>query len=293
MASLTIITPTFNRSDCLIHCWQSLRKQTSNDFQWLIIDDGSTDFTAETVQGIIDDSPEMTIEYHWKENGGKHTALNAAHKYIKGEYVAFLDSDDTFTETAVEDILNAWKTYSSNKEVGQVIFLKGYTEDQPICYVKNEKTVVDTLKEPRIANSGRDCCDTYRKELFIKYPFPEFEGEKFIGEGSAFLNIELNSKGVYINKVIYLCDYRSDGLTKAGRRMRLQYSKGGRYNSLMYMNKRLPMKDRFRKAMLYVTYSELSGEPVLKGNPYKLLTVSALIPGTLLRIYWQKKYLGR
>lgn len=290
MSALTIITPTYNRMDCLKNCWNSLKAQTCKDFQWLIIDDGSTDETENTVAAFIKDSPDMVIEYHSKPNGGKHTALNYSHPYIKGKYVAFLDSDDTFTEDAVEEILDAWKEYDHNDEVGQIIFLKGYSADQPICYVKNEKTVVDTLKEPRISVNGRDCCDTYRTELFVQYPFPEFDGEKFIGEGAAFLNIELNSKGVYFNKVIYLCEYRQDGLTKAGRAMRLKYANGGRYNSLIYMNPRLPFKTRLKKAVLYVAYSEQAKKRMFKENPYKALTAAALLPGTLLKLYWNKKY---
>lgn len=290
MKTLTIITPTFNRADCLKKCWESLKSQTSKDFQWLIIDDGSTDNTKETVESFISSSSDMCIEYQYKVNGGKHTALNYSHPYIQGKYVAFLDSDDTFTDDAVEEILKAWEEFGQNSEVGQVIFLKGYSVNEPICYVRNEKTVVDTLKEERIGETGRDCCDTYRTELFTRYPFPEFEGEKFIGEGSAFLNIELNSKGVYINKVIYICEYRQDGLTKAGRAMRLKYAKGGRYNSLMYMNPKLSYKTRIKKAVLYVAYSEQAKERLFKDNPYKLLTMAAVIPGTALKLFWNHKY---
>ena len=89
----------------------------------------------------------------------------------------------------------------------------------------------------------------------MKHPFPEFPGERFLGEGSSFFFIELESKGVYINRVIYLCDYREDGLTKAGRKMRLQNPRGGRFNSMTYMHKRLPLKTRVKKAILYVCYS--------------------------------------
>lgn len=291
MSTLTIITPTYNRAECLKRCWKSLNAQTCKDFQWLIIDDGSTDHTQSVVNEFISSSPDFLIEYHRKPNGGKHTALNYSHPYIKGKYVGILDSDDTYTVDAVEEILKAWKKYDHNHEVGQIIFLRGYSPDQPICYVKNEQTVVDTLKEPRISVTGRDCCDTFRTELFIKYPFPEFEGEKFIGEGAAFLNIELNTKGVYYNKVIYLGDYLQDGLTKAGRAMRLKNPKGGRYNSLMYMNPRLPFKTRLKKAILYVAYSKQTKEKIFKENPYKALTAVALLPGTLLNIYWNKKYL--
>ena len=126
MSKLTVITPTYDRASTLSGCWESLRRQTCRDFQWLIIDDGSTDGTGDIVQGFRDASPEMCIDYIYKENGGKHTALNTSHPYIKGDYVAILDSDDTLIPTAVEEILAAWAQFSAQKEVGRVIFLKGY-----------------------------------------------------------------------------------------------------------------------------------------------------------------------
>ena len=293
MPMLTILTATYNRADCLSACWNSLREQTCGDFQWLIIDDGSTDQTREVVQSFRDAAPEMNIEYHYKENGGKHTALNAAHPHIKGEYVVTLDSDDTLTPNAVEQILSAWERYKADSTVGRVIFLKGFSEDKPICYVKNENVVLDTLTEPRICISGRDCCDTFRTELFVKYPFPVFPGERFIGEGAAFLHMELESLGVYVNQVIYLCDYRTDGLTKAGRKMRLQNPRGGMYNSLLYMNRRLPMKTRIKKAILYACYCRFAGvslKQALENNEYKAMTVLAWLPGTGLAAYWKKRY---
>lgn len=293
MPELTIITPTYNRAHCLADCWESLKNQTCTDFQWLVSDDGSTDDTEQLISEIRKENPTFRIDYIRKENGGKHTALNAAHPHIKGKYVLVLDSDDRLTPTAVEQVLSAWRRYESDRTVGQVIFLKGYTEAEPICYVKNEDTVVDTLEEPRIAVTGRDCADSFRTELFVKHPFPEFPGERFLGEGAAFFFIELESKGVYINQVIYLCDYREDGLTKAGKKMRLCNPLGGRYNSMVYMHPRLPMKTRMKKAMLYICYSHFAGislGKILVENPHKLLTALALLPGTALYFYWKKRY---
>lgn len=295
MPELTIITATYNRADCLLACWESLKQQSCMDFQWLIIDDGSSDNTSKIVQEFQKEMPNMSIDYVYKSNGGKHTALNKSHKYIKGKYIVILDSDDRFTPDAVELILTTWKRYENQSDVGQVIFLKGYTETDPICYVEHESIPLDTLKEPRIGKKGRDCCDTFRTQLFVKYPFPEFEGERFIGEGSSFLFIELESKGVYINKVIYICDYREDGLTKAGRKMRVMNPLGGRYNSRIYMDRRLPIKTRIKKGMLYVCYSKFAKIGIvqnMKETEYKLLTLITYVPGLALYRYWKKKYLA-
>ena len=118
---LTILTPTYNRGDLLKKCYESLNAQTNMEFQWLIVDDGSTDNTAEVVNGFQRESQQMNIKYLRKVNGGKHTALNYAHPYIEGDYVLILDSDDTLTEDAVQCAYDGWESYQKNEEIGIVI----------------------------------------------------------------------------------------------------------------------------------------------------------------------------
>lgn len=296
MLPLTIITTTYNREKLLYRCFQSLEKQTCYDFEWLIIDDGSTDNTKEIVDLCKRQSDgRFAIQYIYKANGGKHTALNVSHEYIRGQYCFVLDSDDILVSTGVEEIINAWKKWENHKEVGRIIFLKAYMNDpaQVICYVKHENRPVNTLCEKRISNTGIDCCDTFRTELFIRHRFPEFPGEKFIGEGSAWFPIELESKAVYINKAIYLCEYLSGGLTTAGRKMRLQNPLGGMYNSRIYMHPRLPVRTRIKKGILYVCYcrfAHVGFKGMFRKNRYRLLTLACWIPGCILHWYWKRKY---
>ena len=177
--------------------------------------------------------------------------------------------------------------------MGQLIFLKGKDINSPICYVKNAEKKVDILREDRICNGGRDCCEVFRKELFTKFPFPVFPGEKFIGEGAAFYFIECSSKGVYYNRILYICNYRDDGLTKAGRQMRIRNPLGGKFNSNLYMDKRLPTKTRIKKAMLYVCYAKFSGDTlsdIITGTTHRLLVAAAIIPGSILYLFWKIKY---
>ena len=102
--TVTVLTPTYNRASYLEKLWDSLCKQTNKDFQWLIIDDGSMDDTQDIVAKFK--TQEFLVEYHKKENGGKHTALNYAHPFIRGELVIIVDSDDYLDLNVVECLVN-------------------------------------------------------------------------------------------------------------------------------------------------------------------------------------------
>ena len=119
---LSIITASYNRADLLPRCFDSLCQQTDLDFEWIIVDDGSTDHTEAVVQNFHTDL--FPIIYHKKPNGGKHTALNASHEYIHGRYVLLLDSDDYLTESAIADVKSAWTKWEQFPDVGMLVFLK-------------------------------------------------------------------------------------------------------------------------------------------------------------------------
>ena len=125
MPELTILTPCFNRKPRMKKLLESLEQQTIFDFQWLIIDDGSTDGTKEWFDQLDKALYSFKIDYYYKKNGGKHTALNYSHQFIKGKYIVIVDSDDRLVDNAVETILTYWRKYESNSQIGGITFQKG------------------------------------------------------------------------------------------------------------------------------------------------------------------------
>lgn len=290
---LSIITPTYNRAELLKKCYASLLQQTCKDFEWIVVDDGSADNTAEVVKGF--DAEKFPIVYVSKENGGKHTALNASHPYVNGEYVLILDSDDTLTATAVEQVKNAWQRFSENENIGTVIFLKGSSENMPFCRVDDEDELkpVNSMTCKRICFQSSDCCEVIRAELFKQYPFPEFEGEKFISEGVLWHRVSFTHKCVYVNKVIYLADYLEGGLTKQGRAMRIRCPLGGMFNSDLLMDRSNSVKSRIKSGLLYTCYgffAKMKPKHMAKKCRAKLLMWLCLPFGWALYKYWKKKY---
>ncbi len=73
---ITVFTPTYNRAYILPQLYHSLQRQSFLNFEWLIVDDGSTDDTEKTVQQWIEEENPFAIVYCKQQNGGKHRAIN-------------------------------------------------------------------------------------------------------------------------------------------------------------------------------------------------------------------------
>lgn len=294
MAFLSIVTPVYNRASLLRACYRSLRQQTCFDFEWIIVDDGSVDAPEREVSGFSEDL--FPIHFIQKENGGKHTALNAAHPHIHGKYVLILDSDDYLTENAVEQIKEAWEEYANNPQIGVVIFLRGSEKDAPLCTASDEYTPVDILRYRRNPIRSSDCCEVIRTELFLQYPFPVFPGERFVAECALWNRVAITHKCIYINEVIYICEYLAGGLTDSGRAMRIRSPRGGMYTSQLRMCKKNYFKQRIKYGLLYCCYGYFAGigpGTLLKENPHKVLTSACMLPGYILYRKWKKEYLAQ
>ena len=292
MKLLSIVTPTYNRSAYLPRCFESLLAQTDPRFEWIVVDDGSTDGTRETVRAFREQRPDMPIRYIYKENGGKHTALNAAIPCISGDYVLVLDSDDRLVPTAVEEILRGWERYE-DAHVGIVIFLKGYSADKPFARGLRENVPLDMFRVHTETFQSRDFCDVFRAEAFKRFPFPEFPGEAFLSESVLWNQMAPGYRIVYINRVLYLAQYLEDGLTKAGRAMRIRMPRGGMYAAEQYMDRRCPVKLRIKNGLLYNCYGYFARIPAaeaLRGSRAPLLTVLTRPGGWMLYRYWKMKY---
>ena len=286
---LSIITPTYNRAALLPDAFRSLTEQTDLDFEWIVIDDGSTDETESLVRSFHADFP---ILFHKQENGGKHTALNTAHSYIHGQYVLILDSDDRLVPTAVEQVKTAWARYQADENIGIVTFLKGEAENKPTCIAPDEGIPVDIMRYRRRCFSGQDCCEVIRAELFLKFPFPVFMGERFLSEGALWNRVSFTHRCVYVNRVIYLCEYHPYGLTKSGRILRVQNPCGGMYTANLNMHQKNFFSRRVKNGLLFTCYGFFAGESpaqMLQHSDHKLLSAACMPFGWMLYRYWKKK----
>ena len=292
---LSIVTPTYNRKDLLEQCMMSLVKQTCYDFEWIVIDDGSNDGTREFMEQYDFTIFPFKVFYQWKENGGKHTALNASHSFIHGQYVLILDNDDMLTDDAVETVLREWNLYNDDTSIGIVTFLKQLTDGTLCCYAEKERKKLDVLNHRRIINVASDCCEVIRSELFLKFPFPIFDDERFLAETALWYRVGQKHFCLYVNRPIYICEYLDGGLTKGGKKLRIINSHGGMYTSYLRLNKRCSMRERIKAGLLFVCYGRFAGlsvgEIYKQAELYKGFVIWCMIPGMLMHRYWDYKYM--
>lgn len=287
---LSVITPTYNRAELLPSCFDSLSCQTDPDLEWIVVDDGSTDDTGAVVRSFRAGFP---IRYHRKGNGGKHTALNDAHPYVHGRYVLILDSDDRLIPSAVEQIRSAWMRYQDDPDIGIVTFLKGTSEDKPTCMAPEEGVPVDIMRYRRKCFYSSDCCEVIRSELFLRHPFPVFEGESFVSTGALWSCVSFTHRCVYVNRVVYLCEYRTDGLTMAGRSLRIRNPHGGMYTANLNMHSKNFLYRRVKNGLLFTCYGFFAGElprEMLRHCNWKALAGFCMPFGWLLYHYWKRRF---
>lgn len=220
---ITIFTPTYNRAYIISALYNSLKNQTDKNFEWLIVDDGSTDNTEALFSQWQKEDNTFNIRYYKKENGGKHRATNFALNKAKGDIFFPVDSDDVLTHDAIEKI-NLWfSEIEEKKDFCGITANKGFFDGTPANHLFNseflDKTFLDILtykeNDNFVLNGERVIC--IYTDIFRKFSYPEFENEKFVTEAVAYNRIaHAGYKSRFYNDVIYLYEYKEDGLTKSG-----------------------------------------------------------------------------
>lgn len=213
---ITVLTPTYNRGYCLENLYNSLRNQSDKDFEWIVVDDGSTDDTEEKVMIWAGDTKDFSIHYYKQKNGGKHRAVNYGVTLAIGEYTFIVDSDDSLTEDCIFKI-NGWiEEIDGDSSFAGVSGVRGRNKDSIIGSFPSDKYYIDAsnIERARLGLLG-DKAEVYRTNILRSYPFPEFEGERFLPENVVWDEIAHDGyKLRWHRDVIYICEYLEDGLTK-------------------------------------------------------------------------------
>lgn len=290
--TLTVFTPSFNRAHTIGRTYESLCRQTCKDFEWLVIDDGSTDNTKELVEGWIREGL-IPIRYIYKENGGLYTGYNTAYENIDTELCVCIDSDDFMPDDAVELIVNLWKEYGSEKYAG-ITGLDFLLNDTPIGGyfpedLKEGHLIDLTIKK---IHSG-DTKQVMRTEL-MKAVAPQegFPGEKNFNPSYMLLQVDEDYPSLFMNKNLCYVEYQQGDSMSAG--IFRQYLNSPRSFAKMRLQamtlKRATLPYIIRNCIHYNSSCFIYGEKHwLKKSPKKFITLLTRPLGWLLTKYIRYK----
>lgn len=213
---ITVFTPAYNRGYIIEKLYRSLQRQHYSDFEWLVVDDGSTDNTEFLFQQYLVEDNHFLIRYIKTENGGKHRAINRGVREANGKLFFIVDSDDYITDDALEMIDKIEETISDaqKEKFAGVCGLKCYEMGNTIgSTFSGDYLDITNLERDKYGITG-DKAEAYYTDIMKRYPFPEFDGEKFVTECVVWDRIAADGyKLRYYNHPAIICEYLPDGLT--------------------------------------------------------------------------------
>lgn len=291
MEILTVFTPAYNRAHTLTRTYKSLLKQDCKDFIWLIIDDGSSDNTADLVREWQKKENGFKIQYIYKENGGMHTAHNTAYEKIETELNVCIDSDDELAEGAVSCILKIWSEIDHTKYAGIVGLDADMNTGEIIGTQFSNNMRETTLQEFYAAGGLGDKKLIYRTDIMKNLPpYPVFLGEKYVSLGWKYQLCDQKYKLITTNTVLCNVEYQVDGSSMNMLRQYWQNPKGFAFIRKENMKYIKNPKRNFIDCIHYVSSSIIGkNKRFLIESPKKIMTVLAIPLGVLLTIYIKTK----
>lgn len=163
---LSIITPVYNRADCILRCMESVAKQVGEMEHW-IVDDGSTDNTAQIIECFSHEHSHVNF-HHFEQNRGVNAARNYAIMHCTGDFILGLDSDDELFDNAIAHIIDV---INMNPQYVHFLFAIDSRDlyDQDELSPKNIITYKDWIKR----KIDGDFAHVIKREIMLKYPFNE------------------------------------------------------------------------------------------------------------------------
>ena len=290
---LTIITPIFNRAKYLFRLYKSLSEQEYKYFEWLIIDDGSTeniDSFFEELQKKKRNS--FPIYYYRKENGGKHTAINRGVREASGELILILDSDDTLPEDSLATIAQYYEQCKGYKDCAGVCGLMAHHDEQLIGSGFPKDPMYESALQFRYAEKGNvtgDLLEVYKTSVMREFRFPEIENEKFCPESLVWNRIANKYKLFCFNKVIYYRDYLEGGLTSKIVRIRMNSPIASTMTYAEMLDYNISLKWKIRSAINYWRFKYCIKNKALKAPDVKWYWRLFQIIGLLMHLKDNRK----
>ncbi len=213
---ITVFTPTYNRAYIIERLYRSLRRQTYKDFEWIVVDDGSNDNTADIFAKWKKEDNSFPIVYERQTNSGKCQAINKGLSLAKGTLFFTVDSDDYLTDDALEKIAE-WE--SALPQDGSFCGIAANSGTSPVETVNNlfDEDYIDATAFERYGRLNGEKAMIFYTDIHRKYLYPYFEGEKFMTEAVVWNRMAHDGYKIrFFNDIIWIYEYQNEGLTKSG-----------------------------------------------------------------------------
>lgn len=216
---ISVFTPTYNRAYILERLYRSLLKQDYASFEWILVDDGSTDDTQALIQSWSD-GPEASfpIRYIYQKNSGKHVAWNTALSVANGDVFFPVDSDDYLTDDALELIGSVAASAVDDNHIIAVSGVRRFPGKGPSGGVLHSMDA-DYLDYSPIDRCSKgitgDLAEAFFTERLRKFSFPVYPGERFVPEAlifNRFCESGYRIRGYRFPLIV--CEYLADGYTR-------------------------------------------------------------------------------
>lgn len=249
----TVLTPTYNRAHLIGRVYSGLCDQSFRDFEWVVVDDGSTDGTRDLV--LSWEAP-FPLRYVSQANHGKHTAVNLGVRMAAGEFVVIADSDDELLPNALERFDYHWRRIPNSDRFAFVVGL---------CYKADGKTILGSNLDADHVDvftpgANMKLCDAdrwgmCRTDILRRFPYPVFENERFVVEGVVWNRILRKYASRFVNEPLKIVHYESDGLSSRGD-LRFTNPRGAVvYHSELAVSSGVPLLTRLKAALNAVRFS--------------------------------------
>lgn len=294
----TVWTPSYNRAPYLQRAYESLISQTYKDFEWIIIDDGSTDNTQAVVERFISEGLLASIKYIKKSNGGKHTAWQALMDVVNADYVITLDSDDTLTPDAISIFDKYWSQLEKSNNYGNFWEVKARVQDRfgrmvgtQLPHNKFDTTTGELIFKYRIKGEMEACrrIDVLQKEAKVPEDFMFKENCSNFPEIIRWLRAGKVYKSRYVDEIVrtYYQD-APDQLVKPNKYNRsakrtYNYLIGAKY---MIEENRQMMLRWDKKAYFFSIATLLYTSNCLSRNPFNILVSSCRLDKIMMLIFY-------
>lgn len=248
---VTIFTPTYNRAHTIARTFESLQNQTDKDFEWIVVDDGSSDNTIELLSQLEKEAS-FPMRIQCQENAGKHVAINFGVRIARGELFFIVDSDDWLKPDAIATIKRIVKKLPANEKYAGVSGVR-VTPEGTLVGTSFLSSYVDcTAFERKKYNINGDKAEVYYTSVLREFPFPSFEGENFLTESVVWYRIAHEGYKIrWTNGPFYVCDYQSSGLSATTGKCSKNFRGYQLTTKEMLEYKELPYKERCGQLLAY------------------------------------------